>query len=81
VFAKPYLAPPGVPAERLAILRAAFTKAMRDPACVDAMKKARLDVRDPLNGEEVTALVAEAAKTPAPVVKRATDILNAPQKP
>jgi tripartite-type tricarboxylate transporter receptor subunit TctC len=81
VFAKPYLAPPGVPADRVAILRTAFIDAVKDPAFLGAMKKANLDVLDPLSGEEVAALVAKAARTPPAIVKRATDIFDAPQKP
>ena len=32
VMGRPFLAPPGVPAERLAALRKAFMDTMRDPA-------------------------------------------------
>lgn len=81
VFAKPYLAPPGVPADRVAILRAAFADTMKDPAFLDAMKKINLDVLDALDGEAVAALVTKANATPAAIVKRATDIFDAPQKP
>src|SRR5262249_9348991 len=38
--AKPYFAPPGVPPERLAILRKAFTAAVHDPRFTDTAAKA-----------------------------------------
>ena len=41
---RPYLAPPGVPAERVAALRASFAATMRDPAFLADAKQIRLDV-------------------------------------
>ena len=64
------LAPPGVPAERVAELRHAFMETMRDPVFLGVLKQARLDVR-PLPGEEVQAAVARAGNFPPALIERA----------
>ena len=69
-FSKPYFGPPGMPAERLAILRHAFDDTMKDPAFLAAVQKARLAVDGPMSGEQLAAMVARLAATPRPVVQR-----------
>ena len=56
--------PPGVPAERVAALRAAFTKMLDDPAFKADVKKGNIPVT-PMSGEELTTFVAGVMKTPA----------------
>src|SRR5205823_9865811 len=67
--AKPYFAPPDVPPERLAILRQAFDATVRDPKFVALAAKANVAVEGPMTGDEVAALVAKVAQTPAAVVQ------------
>ena len=55
---RPYLAPPGVPAERLAALRKGFDQTMTDKAFVAEVEKMALDV-SPLSGAEMEALIAK----------------------
>ena len=43
-FGRPYVAPPGVPAERVAALRKAFTAALKDPALIEEANKAQVDM-------------------------------------
>jgi len=43
-MARPYVAPPGIPADRLAALRAAFEATMKDPAFLAEAKKQDLEV-------------------------------------
>ena len=69
-FSKPYFAPPGTPADRLAILRQAFDETMKDPAFVAAAGKAQLGVDGPMGGEELAAMVQRVAATPESVIKR-----------
>lgn len=69
VFGRPYIAPPGTPADRVAALRKAFMEALEDPVLQEDAKRVRLNV-DPISGEEVQALVAKVFATPAPVVAR-----------
>ncbi|HEY4135411.1 MAG TPA: hypothetical protein VGO34_09360 [Alphaproteobacteria bacterium] len=72
VFGRPYILPPGVPAERVAALRAAFLAALKDPALLEDAKKSRIDI-DPVSGEEVQALVTKLFAMPAATVQRARD--------
>jgi len=59
-------APPGIPPDRLAALREAFDKTMRDPAFLARMKTAGLDVM-PLPGaaleQEIDRAMADVAQT------------------
>jgi tripartite-type tricarboxylate transporter receptor subunit TctC len=67
---RPYVAPPGVPADRLAILRKAFDATMKDDAFVAEAKKLRLDI-DAMSAADVTQLVRETVSAPASVVAKA----------
>lgn len=78
-YQRPYIAPPGLPADRVKILRTAFNATMKDPAYLADAKKRRLDVQ-PLTGEELEALIAEVYKTPKAVVERVRKILAARPK-
>jgi tripartite-type tricarboxylate transporter receptor subunit TctC len=73
-FNKPFYAPPGVPPDRLDILRRAFDGAVRDPGFLAAAGKAHLSVNDPMNGEQLTAAVSAIASTPQPLVDRLKSI-------
>jgi tripartite-type tricarboxylate transporter receptor subunit TctC len=66
---RPYLAPPGVPAERVAALRKAFAATMRDPEFLADAKKLRLDVT-PTSGQELQHLAAALTRTRSEVIKR-----------
>ena len=74
-IAYPFLAPPGVPPDRVEVLRAAFLKAMADPEFLADATKARLEIL-PVSGGEVQKLVAELYATPAPVVEKASEMLK-----
>jgi len=73
--AKPYFAPPDVPAERLAVLRRAFDATVRDPHFQALAAKASLTIEGPMTGEELAALVAKVSKTPPEVVARINRML------
>jgi tripartite-type tricarboxylate transporter receptor subunit TctC len=73
--AYPFLAPPGVPADRVEALRAAFMKAMADPELMAEAAKARLEIL-PVSGGDVQRLVAELYATPAPIVEKAAEMLK-----
>jgi tripartite-type tricarboxylate transporter receptor subunit TctC len=76
VMGRPFLAPPGVPADRADALRAAFMATMTDPAFVAEAEKAQLEV-NPVAGEELQKLVAEIYRTPPEVAKKAAQLLAA----
>jgi tripartite-type tricarboxylate transporter receptor subunit TctC len=71
VLGRPVIAPPGVPADRVHALRAAFMRTMQDPELVAETAKLGLAFR-PSSGAEVEALVARFASLPKSVIERAT---------
>jgi len=75
ITARPFTAPPGIPADRKAILRAAFDETMKDPAFLAGAKKLELEV-DPVKGAEVDAIVASLYATPKDVVAKAVRALT-----
>jgi tripartite-type tricarboxylate transporter receptor subunit TctC len=70
IFGRPYVLPPGVPAERVAALRKAFLATLRDPELKAEGEKLGLDL-DPISGEELQDIAAKMYATPADVVERA----------
>src|SRR5919197_468227 len=75
VMGRPFLAPPGVPPERLALLRKAFMATMKDEAFLAEADKMKLEIR-PVDGEAVQKLVAEIYATPAEIVKQAAQAVE-----
>jgi tripartite-type tricarboxylate transporter receptor subunit TctC len=67
VLAWPLVAPPDVPAERVAELRAAFNAMMQDPQLLAEAATQGLDI-DPVSGVEIAALVDRLYGTPADVL-------------
>src|SRR5262245_29852507 len=67
---QPYVAPPGVPPDRLAILRRAFAATLRDPAFLADAERMRFAV-EPMSGEEAGRIAAETINAPADVVAKA----------
>jgi tripartite-type tricarboxylate transporter receptor subunit TctC len=64
---RPFVAPPGVPAERVKLLRDSFMRTMADPAFIAEAKGLRLDVI-PMSGEDVQALVGRLYETPRSIM-------------
>ncbi len=60
---RPVVAPPGVPAERVKILRAAFEACMKDKDYVAEMARTRREL-SPVSGEEVQQILVDVSKTP-----------------
>ena len=76
---RPFAAPPGVPAERLAALRAAMMATFADPAFQADCRQQRLECSDPKHGEEISTLIGAAYATPPDIRKRLIDIYQAGQ--
>ena len=72
-FGRPFFLPPNVPADRVEALRKAFNDTMKDPDFLAEAEKLKLDI-DPLNGKQVSELVAQVLATPKDVVERVRDI-------
>ena len=65
---------PGVPADRVEIMRRAFDQTMKDPQFVAIMKEQDL-VLDPATGEEVQAIVSRIYGMPQAVIERTRGLL------
>jgi tripartite-type tricarboxylate transporter receptor subunit TctC len=74
-MARPILGPPGIPADRLKILRDAFDATMKDPEFLAEAKKRKLDI-SPLSGKDVEALVASIMSKPADVVNATIEAIS-----
>ena len=72
---RPFLAPPGVPAERTATLRKAFMDTMKDPGFLAEAEKMKLEI-DPVSGEAVQAILQDVYQTPKSIAAAVADILN-----
>jgi hypothetical protein len=76
-IARPIAAPPGVPPDRVEILRRAFDATMKDPAFLADAATQRLDI-DPLTGEQVQDVVTQVLATPKPVRNHIQSIIGLP---
>src|SRR5258705_6452170 len=74
-MARPYVMPPGVPADRLQALRVAFDATMKDPTLLADAKRQDLEVR-PLSGADADALIREVYATPSAIVKLAVEYMK-----
>ena len=69
---RPYLAPPGLPAVRVAALRKAFMATMGDPKFKADAKKVRTPVA-PITGKEVQAHIKKLFAAPKSLIARANE--------
>ena len=76
----PYLAPPGIAPDRLAILRRAFAATLRDKKFLAEVGKLQLAI-DSLSAEETSAIVADTVNAAGDVVARAKAAMEAPAAP
>jgi tripartite-type tricarboxylate transporter receptor subunit TctC len=76
VLAWPLVAPPDVPAERLAALRTAFAATMKDPELIADAAKQHLDI-DPVSGSEMQNIVDRVYAAPPEVVDLVKKIVAA----
>jgi tripartite-type tricarboxylate transporter receptor subunit TctC len=72
---RPFITPPGVPADRLAMLRDAFRKTMSDPGFL-AEVKARKFVADPEYGEDLEKIAKEIVSQPREIAERMKKLLT-----
>ena len=66
---RPLVATPGIPAERVKILREAYLKAFKEPEVIAEAKKSRLELTT-INGEEVESEMKEVMNQPREVIER-----------
>src|SRR4029450_12961149 len=75
VFGRPILTPPGVPAERVRILREAWNRTVKDPELLAEAKKRGWPV-EPVTGEELESLAKEVIAQPPEGVQRLKTLLE-----
>jgi tripartite-type tricarboxylate transporter receptor subunit TctC len=66
---RPYIGPPGVPADRLQAIRRAFDATMQDPAYLEEAKAQQMFV-EPMTGEEMQDLIKSFYANPPDLVER-----------
>jgi tripartite-type tricarboxylate transporter receptor subunit TctC len=65
---RPMVAPPGVPSDRVKLLREAYAKALKDPELLNEVTRSRLDM-EPIAAQELEALYKELIDQPPAVVE------------
>jgi tripartite-type tricarboxylate transporter receptor subunit TctC len=70
IVGRPYVAPPGIPTDRLKALRDGFSSTFKDTAFLADAKKVRIDI-EPLDGVKVQALIKKLYGAPKDIVERA----------
>ena len=75
VMGRPFAAPPGIPAERVEVIRKAFLEALKDKELLAEADKAKLEITA-VSGDAVQKLVNEAYSMPPEVVKRTIEALR-----
>lgn len=73
VTAWPLIAPPGLPADRLAVLRKAFDATVKDKAFIAEANKIRIDV-EPVTGQEMQKIIQRISSFDRSVVDRALEL-------
>jgi tripartite-type tricarboxylate transporter receptor subunit TctC len=71
-----YAAPPGVPAETVAILRKAYTAMINDPAFKADAAKRGADLL-PMSGEELAAYIRGIVATPSATIRKTNEAIGA----
>ncbi|MET0528963.1 MAG: tripartite tricarboxylate transporter substrate-binding protein [Microvirga sp.] len=74
-FGRPFVAPPGVPKDRVAALRKAFDDTFKDKEFLATVDKLKLEF-DPRSGEEVQALVEKLFSAEPSIIARAREVVK-----
>jgi tripartite-type tricarboxylate transporter receptor subunit TctC len=74
-YGRPFLLPPGVPADRVKALRDAFAATMKDPEFHAELAKLKLDM-DPVGWEELQKLTNDLFATPKPLVEKMAKLVE-----
>ncbi|HTV38242.1 MAG TPA: tripartite tricarboxylate transporter substrate-binding protein [Xanthobacteraceae bacterium] len=74
-MARPFMAPPGIPADRAAALRDAFMATMKDPDFIAEADHLGIEI-SPMTGSAIETLLKELYATPNDVVTKAAAIMS-----
>lgn len=74
-FGRPILATPGIVADRVKLLREAYTKMLKDPEFVAEATKRQWEI-NPVSGERLEALAREVIHQPPDVIERMKKVMG-----
>ena len=77
IIARPFAAPPDVPADRIDALRKAFDATMKDKEFLAEADKLKLEIVDPVSGADMQKLMADLYKSSPEVLARAKEVMAA----
>jgi tripartite-type tricarboxylate transporter receptor subunit TctC len=72
---RPIIGPPGIPTDRVKVLRQAFMKALTDPALLAHAEKVNMEI-EPTGGEELETLARDVMTQPPDVIERMKKLLG-----
>jgi len=72
---RPLVSTPGIPPERVTILREAFNKTLKDPDFLAEIERRKYELQ-PVRGEELEAMAKEVIAQPADVIERMRKLLG-----
>jgi tripartite-type tricarboxylate transporter receptor subunit TctC len=72
---RPIMAPPGVPTDRVKILRQAFMKALADPELLAQAEKQNIEI-EATSGEDLEGLAKDVMSQPPDVIERMKKLLG-----
>ncbi len=78
-WGRPFMAPPGIPADRAKALQTAFMTTMKDPAFVSDATKQKLEVT-PISGAQIEKMIAGLYATPKALVEKAKIATDSDEK-
>jgi hypothetical protein len=73
---RPVFGPPGVPANRLAALRKAFQEIVRDPKVIQEAADIKIELNNPMSGEDIQKLVERLHKMPPAAIQQASEAIS-----
>lgn len=78
LMARPFAAPPGLPADRIAALRKAFDDTMNDPVFLEMAKTQQLEI-EPVGGLRIQDNLKRVATLPPALIRELRDVVLGPE--
>ena len=74
-FGRPILATPGISADRVKLLREAYTQMLKDPEFLADANKRQWEI-NPVSGERLEALAKEVINQPPEIIERMKKVMG-----
>ncbi len=78
LMARPFAAPPGLPADRIDAIRKAFNDTMKDPAFLEMAKMQQLEI-EPVTGVRIQENVQRVSALPSALIREMRDVVMGAQ--